>query len=103
MRFDVTGHPGRPILRVKPLPRSYYATQALPLPLTRILTFTVIILYDTGSSLFSFDKMTMLGGKGGDLMCFTDDKKYIIKELNPWDHKTLTEERGAGAEASGSG
>ena len=29
------------------------------------------------------------GGKGGDLMGFTSDKLYIVKEVNPGDQKSL--------------
>lgn len=33
--------------------------------------------------------MSQGGGKGGNLLGFTDNKKYIIKELNKTDHNTL--------------
>ena len=29
------------------------------------------------------------GGKGGNLLGFTNDKKYIVKELNKTDHNTM--------------
>ena len=39
---------------------------------------------------FDFTKnMKGGGGKGGDLMGFTTDKLYIVKEVNPGDQKTL--------------
>mmetsp|Transcript_56100 Transcript_56100/g.112396 ORF Transcript_56100/g.112396 Transcript_56100/m.112396 type:complete len:379 (-) Transcript_56100:341-1477(-) len=44
---------------------------------------------------FSFElkseggNMSEGGGKGGNLMGFTDDKKFIIKELNKTDHNTM--------------
>eukprot|EP00510_Aplanochytrium_minuta_P003620 CAMPEP_0184022474 /NCGR_PEP_ID=MMETSP0954-20121128/10629_1 /TAXON_ID=627963 /ORGANISM="Aplanochytrium sp, Strain PBS07" /LENGTH=330 /DNA_ID=CAMNT_0026304859 /DNA_START=158 /DNA_END=1147 /DNA_ORIENTATION=+ len=40
---------------------------------------------------FDFKKMAAAGGKGGDPMAKTTDKKYIIKEVNSDDHETLLE------------
>ena len=39
---------------------------------------------------FDFNKnMKGGGGKGGDLMGFTTDKLFIVKEVNPGDQKSL--------------
>lgn len=38
---------------------------------------------------FSFDAMKPSGGKGGDMMVWTKDGKYIIKEVNAGDQTTL--------------
>lgn len=38
---------------------------------------------------FSFDSMRHGGGKGGDLLAFTSDGKYIIKEVGKGDQQTL--------------
>lgn len=40
-------------------------------------------------STVDFDKMDKGGGKGGMFMSFTDDKLYIVKELNGDDHGSL--------------
>ncbi|CAD7946169.1 unnamed protein product [Amoebophrya sp. A25] len=31
------------------------------------------------------------GGKGGELMCFTRSRKFIVKQMSPGDHQTLLE------------
>eukprot|EP00511_Aplanochytrium_stocchinoi_P005077 CAMPEP_0204823828 /NCGR_PEP_ID=MMETSP1346-20131115/1904_1 /ASSEMBLY_ACC=CAM_ASM_000771 /TAXON_ID=215587 /ORGANISM="Aplanochytrium stocchinoi, Strain GSBS06" /LENGTH=408 /DNA_ID=CAMNT_0051950647 /DNA_START=72 /DNA_END=1298 /DNA_ORIENTATION=- len=40
---------------------------------------------------FDFSNMIAAGGKGGDPMARTKDKKYFIKEVNRDDHNTLLE------------
>ncbi|KAJ8602877.1 hypothetical protein CTAYLR_009940 [Chrysophaeum taylorii] len=40
-------------------------------------------------SSISFDEMEAGGGKGGMMMAFTEDKQYIVKELNGADHGSL--------------
>jgi hypothetical protein len=49
------------------------------------------------NSLFDFGDLAEGGGKGGNLMAFSQDdqKKYLVKEMSDGDHKmlyTLTEE-----------
>eukprot|EP00746_Dinoflagellata_sp_MGD_P019570 gnl/MRDRNA2_/MRDRNA2_145495_c0_seq1.p1 gnl/MRDRNA2_/MRDRNA2_145495_c0~~gnl/MRDRNA2_/MRDRNA2_145495_c0_seq1.p1 ORF type:complete len:335 (-),score=63.64 gnl/MRDRNA2_/MRDRNA2_145495_c0_seq1:119-1123(-) len=39
----------------------------------------------------SFNDFKPGGGKGGDLMAFTRDNRFIVKELNKGDHKSLME------------
>lgn len=38
---------------------------------------------------FSFDELKQAGGKGGNPMAFTKDRRFIVKELNDTDHRTL--------------
>lgn len=38
---------------------------------------------------FSFDSLEAGGGKGGNLMGFTIDKRFIVKEINDTDHNTM--------------
>ncbi|KAJ1444818.1 phosphatidylinositol-4-phosphate 5-kinase [Pelagophyceae sp. CCMP2097] len=46
-------------------------------------------LADDFLSAFDFEKMEQGGGKGGQVMGFTKEYLYIIKELNASDHATL--------------
>jgi hypothetical protein len=39
---------------------------------------------------WDFKKLDRGGGKGGQLMGFTDDGAYLVKEMSPGDHLTLT-------------
>jgi hypothetical protein len=52
--------------------------------------FGVTEIYEQSWSEFDFKKdLREGGGKGGNLMGFTADKKFIIKEMNDGDHKAL--------------
>lgn len=38
---------------------------------------------------FSFESLTQGGGKGGSLMAYTQDKRFIVKEMSNGDHQSL--------------
>eukprot|EP00303_Exanthemachrysis_gayraliae_P003723 CAMPEP_0205999126 /NCGR_PEP_ID=MMETSP1464-20131121/662_1 /ASSEMBLY_ACC=CAM_ASM_001124 /TAXON_ID=119497 /ORGANISM="Exanthemachrysis gayraliae, Strain RCC1523" /LENGTH=440 /DNA_ID=CAMNT_0053372309 /DNA_START=1 /DNA_END=1324 /DNA_ORIENTATION=+ len=38
---------------------------------------------------FSFDSLKLFGGKGGNLMAFTANKRFLVKELSDGDHGSL--------------
>lgn len=39
---------------------------------------------------FSFRSLRLFGGKGGNLMAFTTDRRYLVKELSAVDHRSLS-------------
>jgi hypothetical protein len=38
---------------------------------------------------FDFRTLRLFGGKGGNLMAFTEDRRFLVKELNKGDHASL--------------
>lgn len=44
---------------------------------------------DTFLAKFDFRTLRLFGGKGGNLMAFTEDRRFLVKELNKGDHASL--------------
>lgn len=53
--------------------------------------FGVVDSFVAESTDFSFDDLGPSGGKGGNLLAFSNDGKFVIKELNPDDNKQLSD------------